>query len=82
MIFVTVGTHDKPFKRLLVEIQRLIDKGVIKDEVIVQAGSTKFESDDMTILDLIPMDEFNKYISECDLLITLGGVGSITDALK
>ena len=82
MIFVTVGTHDKPFKRLLVEIQRLIDKGIIKDKVIVQAGSTKFESKDMTILDLIPMDEFNKYISECDLLITHGGVGSITDALK
>lgn len=82
MIFVTVGTHDKPFTRLIEEIQRLIDKGIIKDEVIVQAGSTKFESNDMKIMDLIPMDEFGKYIEECDLLITHGGVGSITDALK
>ena len=82
MIFVTVGTHDKPFKRLLVELQRLVDEGIIKDKVIVQAGYTKFESNNMTILDLIPMDEFKKYINDCDILITHGGVGSITDGLK
>ncbi len=28
-------------------------------------------------MDLIPREEFDKYISECDLLITHGGVGSI-----
>lgn len=82
MIFVTLGTQDKPFYRLLEIIQKEIKKGNIKDKVVVQAGCTKFVSDDMEIFDLIPMDDFSKMISECDLLITHGGVGSIIDGLK
>ncbi len=82
MILITLGTQDKSFKRLLEAVQQQIDNKVIREKVIVQAGSTKFESEDMEILDLIPMDEFNKLIGECDLLITHGGVGSITTGLK
>ena len=81
MIFVTLGTQDKPFTRLLEAIQKQIDAGIIKDKVIVQAGYTKFESDDMKIYELINMDEFDKLIKECDILITHGGVGSITGGL-
>lgn len=82
MILVTLGTQDKPFTRLLEEIEKEINKGNIKDKVIVQAGMTKFESKNMKIFDLIPMNEFNKMINECDLLITHGGVGCILTALK
>lgn len=84
MIFITLGTQDKPFTRLLEAVQREIDNGNIKDKVVVQAGYTKnkFKSDDMEIFDLIPMDKFNDLMAECDLLITHGGVGSIIDALK
>ena len=82
MIFVTLGTQDKPFNRLLEAVQKQIDNKKIKGKVIVQAGCTKFESKDMEIFDLIPMEDFEKNISECDILITHGGVGSIVDALK
>ena len=82
MILVTLGTQDKSFTRLLDAIQKQIDLGNIKDKVIVQAGCTKYNSKDMQILDLIPYDEFEKYIKECDLLITHGGVGSIITGLK
>lgn len=82
MILVTLGTQDKNFTRLLDAIQKQIDLGNIKDKVIVQAGCTKYKSKDMQILDLIPYDEFEKYIKECDLLITHGGVGSIITGLK
>ena len=82
MIFVTLGTQDKPFNRLLEAVQKQIDNKKIKEKVIVQAGCTNFESKDMEIFDLIPMEDFSKYIAECDLLITHGGVGSIVDALK
>ena len=40
MILVTLGTQDKKFTRLLEAIQKQIDKGNIKDKVIVQAGCT------------------------------------------
>ena len=53
MILVTLGTQDKKFTRLLEAIQKQIDKGNIKDKVIVQAGCTKYESKDMEILDLL-----------------------------
>lgn len=82
MIFVTLGTQDKSFVRLLEAIQKQIDLGNIKQRVIVQAGYTKFQSDDMEIFDLVSMDDFNKYMDECDLLITHGGVGCILDGLK
>ena len=82
MILVTLGTQDKSFKRLLDAIQKEIDKGNIKDKVVVQAGCTQYESKDMEIFDLIPMDEFDKLISECDVLITHGGVGSILTGLR
>ena len=82
MIFVTLGTQDKPFIRLLAAIQKQIDNGNIKDKVIVQAGYTKFESKDMEIYDLINMDEFDKLIKDCDVLITHGGVGNILTGLK
>jgi len=81
-ILVTLGTQDKPFNRLLEEIDRQINIGNIKDKVIVQAGYTKYNSPNMEIFDLIDRDEFNKLMKECDLLITHGGVGSILTGLK
>lgn len=83
MILVTLGTQDKQFYRLLEAVQKQIDNGRIKEKVVVQAGcSSNFDSKDMEIFDLIPMDEFDKLISECDILITHGGVGSIITGIK
>lgn len=82
MILVTLGTQDKSFIRLLEAIQKQIELGNIKERVVVQAGCTKFDSKDMEIFDLIPMDDFDKLIAECDLLITHGGVGSIIAGLN
>lgn len=82
MILVTLGTQDKPFNRLLDEIECQINKGNIKDEVIVQAGCTKFKSKNMKIFDLLPRSEFDKLMKKCDLLITHGGVGSIIGGLR
>lgn len=82
MILVTLGTQDKGFERLLKAIQKQIDLGNIKDKVVVQAGHTKFESKDMEMFELIPMDKFDDLIKSCDLLITHGGAGSILTGLK
>lgn len=82
MILVTLGTQDKSFVRLLKALEKAIQKGEIKDKVCVQAGYTKYESDCMEIVDFVDMDVFNKWIRDCDLLITHGGVGSILTALQ
>lgn len=82
MIFVSLGTNDKSFERLLLKIDKEISLGNIRDKVIVQSGFTKFSSENMEVIDLMPMDEFKKNIETCDILITHGGVGTILDGLK
>ena len=82
MILVTLGTQDKDFSRLLKAVEKQIKKGNIKEKVIAQIGTTKYESDLMETFDLIPADKFNDLMSECRILITHGGVGSILAGLK
>ena len=50
MILVTLGTNDKSFERLLAEVERLIDLGLIQEEVVVQAGKTIYHSEKMKIV--------------------------------
>ncbi|MDO4996403.1 MAG: PssE/Cps14G family polysaccharide biosynthesis glycosyltransferase [Bacilli bacterium] len=82
MILVILGTQDKQFPRLLEAIDKEIEKGTIKDKVIVQAGQTKYESNNMEILGLLPEPEFDKLMDEADLIITHGGAGTILSAIK
>lgn len=81
MILVMLGTQNNSFHRLLEEIQKNIDTGRIKEEVIVQKGYTKFESKDMTLFNEISPDKLNKLIEKADLVITHGGVGSIISSI-
>lgn len=82
MIFVTLGTQDKSFERLLKKIDEQIQLGNIKDKVVVQAGCTDYKTKNMTVFDYINTDRFNEIIDECDLIITHGGVGNILSGLK
>lgn len=82
MILVMLGTQKNDFSRLLKEIEKCIDNGIIKEPVIVQAGSTKYKTDKMQIFDLIAREDLDKKKQEADLIITHGGVGSIVGALK
>lgn len=78
MILVTLGTQKQDFSRLL----KYIEDSKIKDEIIVQAGLTKFESKKMKILDFINYNEMNDLIDKADLIITHAGTGSILTPLK
>lgn len=82
MILVTLGTQDKSFKRLLKQIDKEIENGNIKEEVIVQAGHTKYTSKNMKIFDFLPPEEFSKLFDKARLLITHAGIGTILGALK
>lgn len=82
MILVLLGTQNNSFHRLLEEIEKLIEEGIIKEEVIVQAGYTKYESEKIKIFDLISLEELEKYQKQADLIITHGGVGSIISSIK
>lgn len=82
MILVLLGTQNNSFHRLLEEIQKNIDNGSIKEEVVVQKGYTKFESKNMTMYTQLPVDELKQLIDKANLIITHGGVGSIINAIE
>lgn len=82
MVFVTLGTQDKEFKRLLEHIDLEIEKGTIKEKVVVQKGNTKYESKNMELYDFLDREEYEKFIKECSVLITHGGVGSILTGIQ
>lgn len=84
MIFVILGTQDKKFTRLLDAIQKKIDEGKIskKEKIIVQAGCTRYKSENMQIIDYMPLREFEDYVDKADIIICHAGVGTILTALK
>ena len=82
MILVLLGTQHNEFTRLLQEIDECINNKIIDEEVIVQAGFTKYESKKMRIFDMIPKLDLDEFVERADLVITHGGVGSIIMALN
>lgn len=82
MILVLLGTQNNSFYRLLKEIDRLIEIGEIQEEVIVQAGHTKYQSEKMEILDFVCYEKLEELEEKADLIITHGGVGSILLSIK
>jgi UDP-N-acetylglucosamine transferase subunit ALG13 len=80
MILVMVGTQDKPFTRLLDAVNNYAKTS--KEKIIVQRGLTPYESKYMEVHDFFSPDETEKLIKEADIVITHGGVGTITTALK
>lgn len=82
MILVLLGTHELPFTRLLNEIERLKREGIINDEVFVQNGNTKFQSELLTLKSFVSYDEMDQLVEQADLIITHAGTGSIISGLK
>lgn len=82
MIFVILGTQDKLFTRLIKEIESLKKNNIIKKEVVVQCGNTKYKSNILKIIDFMTKEEFLNNINKSDYIISHAGAGSIMDAIK
>ena len=84
MILVLLGTQNNSFHRLLEEIEKNIENGNITEEVVVQAGYTKFEpstkKQQIKIFNTVPKDELEKMIEKANIVISHGGVGSMITA--
>ncbi len=82
MIFVTVGTHEQPFNRLIQKIDELKRDGVIKEEVIMQTGFSTYEPKYCTSYKLIPFNKMNEYVEQAGIVITHGGPASFIMPLQ
>lgn len=82
MIFVTVGTHEQPFDRLVRCIDELKGSGAIDEEVIVQTGFTDYEPKHCKWQKLYPFAEMQRLVSEARIVITHGGPSSFIMPLQ
>ncbi|HFU4217337.1 TPA: glycosyltransferase [Streptococcus suis] len=82
MIFVTVGTHEQPFNRLIKEIDLLKKDGVLTDEVFIQTGFSTYEPKYCEWKNLLSYSEMEEYMSKADIVVTHGGPATFMDALS
>ena len=81
-IFVTVGTREEPFTRLLKAVEDLVIKGIIKEKVIVQAGNTKYHSPCVEAFDFCTPEMIEEFILNARYVITQESAGIGTQCLK
>ncbi|MBE5991557.1 MAG: multidrug MFS transporter [Paenibacillaceae bacterium] len=82
MIFVTVGTHEQPFTRLVKCIDEMIRDGLINEKVIIQIGYSLYEPHYCTYQKLYTYNEMVKLINEARIVITHGGPSSFIMPLQ
>lgn len=81
MIFVTVGTHEQPFDRLLKEVDYLVEKGVITEEVFIQTGYSTYIPKNCKWSKLLSFDKMNVLLEKADIIITHGGPATFMSAI-
>jgi UDP-N-acetylglucosamine transferase subunit ALG13 len=76
MILVTVGTEQFPFNRLLQWVERALQKGCIREEVLIQSGACTITIAGVTQIPLLEPDAFDLTIASARLVISHCGEGS------
>lgn len=80
MIFVTVGTHEQPFNRLV----EYMDKWAANhdEEVVIQTGFSTYEPKTAKWSKLFPYSDMVKNVDEARIVITHGGPSSFIMPLQ
>lgn len=82
MIFVTVGTHEQPFNRLIEYVDNLKRDGIIQEDVIMQTGFSTYEPRYCQYQKLFPYKEMERLNREARIVITHGGPSSFLVPLQ
>lgn len=82
MIFVTVGTHEQPFNRLIEAVDQLKGSGAIHEDVIMQTGFSTYEPKYCEWHKLLPYAQMKEKVAEARIVITHGGPASFIMPLQ
>lgn len=82
MIFVTVGTHEQPFNRLIEKIDSLKKDNLIEDEIIIQTGFSTYEPKYCSWSKLFPYKQMWENVNNARIVITHGGPASFIMPLQ
>lgn len=80
MIFVSVGTHEQGFDRLIKQLDIIAPNPGIPP-IVIQKGYTKYEPINCKYADLISPEQMEEYMNNADLVITHGGPSTYMTAL-
>ncbi|MDD3367979.1 MAG: glycosyltransferase [Lachnospiraceae bacterium] len=81
MIFVILGTQKFQLNRLLRLLDACIENKRITQEVVAQIGYSDYLPKHFAYYDFFSKADFDKMITDADIIITHSGVGSIITAL-
>lgn len=76
MIFVTVGTHEQQFNRLIKKIDQLKKDGHVKDDVFIQTGFSDYIPESCDWKKFLSYEEMIQKIKDAKIVITHGGPSS------
>ncbi len=82
MIFVTVGTHEQPFNRLIQKIDELVRDGEIEDDVFMQIGYSTYEPKYTKWEKVIGYETMERCMNEASTIITHGGPSTYMQVLQ
>lgn len=82
MIFITVGTHEQPFNRLLKSIDRLVENKVITEKIVAQIGFSTYEPQHYEWEKLYSFEKMNEFVRTARIVITHGGPSSFIMPLQ
>jgi len=77
MIFVSVGTHNEQFNRLLEEIDRLVERGEIKDKIVAQTGYSNYKPKKYHYFKFTSWQRILNLNKIADIVVTHGGAGNL-----
>lgn len=77
MIFVTVGTNEARFDRLVAAVSSIVGD----ERVVVQYGSSGVRPAGAECVEFIPFDRLTELVREARVVVTHAGVGSILVSL-
>lgn len=80
--FVTVGSHDEPFDRLLRAVEDAAASGVLPAPVIAQVGVGRSRSTVLTSTDFMSPGEFRRAVERACVVVTHGGAGALATVLR
>lgn len=82
MIFVTVGTHEQQFDRIVKCIDELKKKGIVNEQVVIQTGFSNYEPQFCEWKKLFSYQEMVQYVQNARVVITHGGPSSFIMPLQ
>ena len=82
MIFVTVGTHEQPFNRLIETVDKMKAENVFSDDVMIQTGYSTYKPKFCEWQKLYPYDKIFELVNRARIVITHGGPSSFIMPLQ